>query len=127
DLHSVGQLYLGGPKDKITTFIYGENTKHNVSVPESTSFDLVEAIKGKKINQIMQAIVGGTKAAYLKQNLPFTEIIFDTVTEESLGEFMQFKMMEMMYLGKLMEVNTFDQPHVELYKVETKRILEGNI
>ena len=33
DLHSVGQLYLGGPKDKITTFISSENTKHQVHVP----------------------------------------------------------------------------------------------
>lgn len=123
DLHSVGQLYLGGKKDKITTFIYGENTKYDAVVPAGTSFNLVEVIKGKHIHEIMQAIVSGTKIAYQKQKLPFMEIIIDTVSEESLGQFMQFKMMEMMYLGKLMGVNTFDQPHVELYKIETKRIL----
>jgi glucose-6-phosphate isomerase len=32
-------------------------------------------------------------------------------------------MIEMMYLGKLMNVNAFDQPSVEYYKVEIKRIL----
>mgnify|MGYP002076501833 CR=1 FL=1 len=53
----------------------------------------------------------------------FTEIVFDFISEVSIAEFMQFKMMEMMFLGKLIGVNTFDQPHVELYKVETKKIL----
>lgn len=123
DLHSVGQLYLGGRKDKVTTFIYGENKKYESAVPSETYFNLVEAIKGKNIHEIMKAIIDGTKIAYQKQELPFMEIILDTVTEESLGAFMQFKMMEMMYLGKLIGVNTFDQPQVELYKVETKKIL----
>ncbi len=124
DLHSVGQLYLGGPKNKITTFIYGENTKYEAIVPPKTAFKLVEVIEGKHIHDIMQAIVEGTKKAYTKQGLPFMEIVLDTVSEGELGEFMQFKMMEMMYLGRLMEINTFNQPHVELYKVETKKILE---
>jgi glucose-6-phosphate isomerase len=30
-----------------------------------------------------------------------------------------------MYLGHLLNVNTFDQPSVEAYKIETKKILEG--
>ncbi len=124
DLHSVGQLYLGGPKDKITTFIYGENTKYEAMVPGTTAFNLVDAIPGKNIHEIMQAIVGGVKIAYNNQQMPFMEIILDTVSEESLAQFMQFKMMEIIYLGKLMGVNTFDQPQVELYKVETKKILD---
>ena len=123
DLHSVGQLYLGGPKDKITTFIYGENLQDQISVPQNTAFNLVDVISGKSIQKIMSAIVGGVTKAYQSQRLPFTEIVFDGVSEESLGEFMQFKMIEIMCLGKLMGVNAFDQPQVELYKTETKKIL----
>ena len=123
DLHSVGQLYLGGPKDKISTFIYGEHPKYEVIVPENTEFDLVDTIPQKQIHTIMYAIVEGTLSAYTKQELPYLVVALDKISEESLGEFMQFKMMEMMYLGHLMEVTTFDQPQVELYKVETKRIL----
>lgn len=124
DLHSVGQLYLGGPKDKITTFIYGENSKVDTIVPQNTVFNLVDVIPGKKISSIMHAIIGGIKVAYINQKMPYMEVVFDTVSAESIAEFMQFKMMEMMYLGKLMGVNTFDQPQVELYKVETKKILD---
>ena len=53
------------------------------------------------------------------------EVVLDNIDEKSLGEFMQFKMIEMMYLGELLNVNAFDQPNVESYKVETKRILSG--
>ena len=93
------------------------------SVPQKTAFNLVEVITGKPIQKIMDAIVGGVKKAYQNQTLPFMEIVLEGVSEESLGEFMQFKMIEIMCLGKLMGVNAFDQPQVELYKTETKKIL----
>ncbi|MDA1316678.1 MAG: hypothetical protein O3B87_01485 [bacterium] len=127
DLHSVGQLYLGGPKDKITTFIYIKPTDGGVIVPQQAYLGLIEMIQGKSISSIMQAIVQGTKKAYENQNLPFMEIELDEISVSEIAAFMQFKMIEMMYLGKLFGVNTFDQPHVELYKTETKRILEESL
>jgi glucose-6-phosphate isomerase len=42
-----------------------------------------------------------------------------------VGQFMQIKMLEIMYLGYLLNVNPFDQPAVELYKKETRKILAG--
>jgi glucose-6-phosphate isomerase len=36
---------------------------------------------------------------------------------------MQFKMLEIMFLGKLFDVDTFNQPNVESYKIEVKKIL----
>ena len=72
----------------------------------------------------MRAILEGTKIAYLKNKLPFMEVILPDISEYSLGEFLQFKMIEMMYLGNLLRVNAFDQPNVESYKIATRRILE---
>ncbi|MEO6509220.1 MAG: hypothetical protein ABIO02_04655 [Patescibacteria group bacterium] len=123
DLHSVGQLYLGGPRDKVTTFIYTTTESTSITVPANLEFPLVEGIQNKKLSDIMKAIREGVKIAYTKQELPFMEVALETINEQSLGEFLQFKMIEMMYLGKLLNVNTFDQPHVELYKTETKEIL----
>src|SRR3989344_2448076 len=123
DLHSVGQLYLGGPRDKITTFIYADGLKEKILVRQKMIFNTVGAISGKSIQKIMDAITQGVKKAYQNQELPFTEIVFEDITEKTLGEFLQFKMIEIMFLGKLMDVNAFDQPQVELYKTETKKIL----
>lgn len=122
DLHSVAQLYLGGPKDKVTTFVYTE-PDNSLILEDASRYPLVPNIEGKSIDQITHAIIGGTKAAYLKAGLPYMEYVLEKLTAYELGAFLQFKMCEMMYLGKLMEVNTFDQPEVELYKTETKRIL----
>ena len=123
DLHSVGQLYLGGPRDKMTTFVYSTEKAGTISVPSQLRFPLVQGIENKKMPEIMYAIREGVKVAYNKQELPYFEIALDKVDAYELGAFLQFKMIEMMFLGKLINVNTFDQPHVELYKTETKKIL----
>ena len=126
DLHSVGQLYLGGPARILTTFVHNAKDLQTFAVPKDRLFPkLATMITGKTSADIMSAIMAGTMKAYNAQALPFMEIIFDGITAYELGAFMQFKMIEMMYLGRLFSVNAFDQPAVELYKVETKRILES--
>lgn len=125
DLHSVGQLYLGGPKDKFTTFVYADETV-NISVPDDRIFpDVNPMVTGRSAKEIMEAIFTGVKIAYSKADLPYAEVVLERLDERSLGAYLQFKMMEMMYLGQLLNVNSFDQPSVESYKIETKRILDG--
>lgn len=125
DLHSMGQLYLGGPKDKIATFVYAKSSEI-VSVPDTLFLQsLVENINGKPTQFIMEAALKGAKIAYAKKKLPFMEVLLGDISAKSIGEFMQFKMIEMMFLGKLMGVDPFDQPNVEDYKVEMRRILNG--
>lgn len=126
DLHSVGQLYLGGPKDKLTTFVYSTDDTAALPVPTERSFpSIVSMINGKSTADIMAAILEGVKIAYNKQALPFMSVELTAINAYEIGAFMQFKMLEMMYLGKLLNVNPFDQPNVESYKLETKRILES--
>lgn len=127
DLHSVGQLYLGGPKDKFTTFISVEKTENNTHVPDRPILTgLVDGIAGKSFEQIMSAIYQGVRAAYLKRALPFVEVAFPELSPKTLGAFMQFKMMETMYLAHLMGLNAFDQPNVEEYKEETRNVLRSS-
>ena len=122
DLHSVGQLYLGGPKDKITTFVNIDESIQ-IKVPEINGFDqLVSHIQNKELSSIMAAIEMGVKRAYLKKEMPFVSCILHS--KWHIAQFMQFKMLEIIYLGFLLEVNPFDQPQVELYKEETRELLK---
>jgi len=121
DLHSVGQLYLGGPRDKLTTFISVGSVK-KVKVP-SLRFRVVTGVEGNDLSGIMEAILSGVKAAYRKSKLPYMEIKLHDLGEEAIGALMQMKMIEMMYLGCLLKVNPFNQPDVESYKKETRRLL----
>lgn len=123
DLHSMAQLYYGGPKDKFTNIVTTQY-KTKVGVPKKLSMPgLVDDINGKSIPKIMTAIVGGVQSSYSKHNLPFATIKLNCIDEKELGYYMQFRMIEMMYLAKLLNVNAFDQPSVESYKKETKKLL----
>ena len=85
---------------------------------------LVSDIGGKKLVDIMNAIFEGVKIAYYKNGLPYSEIVMHEITEDTLSQYLQLKMIETMFLAKLLGVNAFDQPKVEDYKRETREILK---
>lgn len=125
DLHSMAQLYFGGPRDKFFTLIWGEHKVTAPKVPQDPKLkNLIPMIEGKSTKTIMKAIFKGTKQALVNNHIPFTEVILDQVDEHELGAYLQFKMIEMMYLGYLLNLNTFNQPNVEDYKIETKKFLD---
>jgi glucose-6-phosphate isomerase len=123
DLHSVAQLYLGGPMDKFTTFITVE-PKCEIVIPEEKDFEeFVENIHGKSLKFVMNALANGTKEAYKNDKRPFVSMHMPLVDEYFMGQLLQFKMFEVIYFGFLLNVNPFDQPQVELYKKEARKIL----
>lgn len=125
DLHSVGQLYFGGPQDKFTTFISLKKYDHDYLVSNRHGLkDLVDKIENKSLSQLMKAILLGVKTSYRKRKMPYAEIELSSITEESLGALLQMKMLETVYLARLFKVNAFDQPAVEFYKEETRKILK---
>ncbi len=125
DLHSMAQLYLGGPYDKFTTFISTTQPNNSMNIPVFNGFNrLVYGIQDRKLEDVMKAILEGVKKAFEKKLRPYTEIILPDKTEYSIGQLLQMEMIEVMYLGALLNVNPFDQPNVEDYKRETRRILE---
>ncbi len=126
DLHSTAQLYLGGPEDKITTFVSLPAQKDiAISHVDTGMDDLVSSLNKKSLNDVMCAIYEGTKGSYTKRKLPFMEVVLEKQSEQEIGAFMQFKMIQTMLLGVLMDVNAFDQPNVEEYKVITRKVLGG--
>lgn len=126
DLHSMLQLYLGGPKNVLTYFVYSPSDITNQKIIEDQELNgLVESIEGKSTVEIMNAIYKGTKVSYVNNKLPFVEIDIPLIDEYTLGMYLQYSMLEVMYLAKLMNVNAFDQPSVEEYKIATKKILKS--
>ncbi len=61
--------------------------------------------------------------AYQERKLPYRSTIFNDNLSYSLGLFMGMRMLETMYVAELMNLNAFDQPNVEIYKIKTKKIL----
>ncbi len=121
ELHSVGQLYMSGVPDTYTDFVTFDDEMIDFEIAKKTK--LVPALKGKTLNEIATALYGGVISAYQERQLPYRAMIFEESLPYSLGLFMGMRIREVMYLAHLLEVNAFDQPNVELYKIKTKEIL----
>jgi glucose-6-phosphate isomerase len=125
DLHSMIQLYLGGPRDKFTNFVYATGAEAGrIAVPNSSPFQtLVPDIVGKDFQKIVSSILAGTMEAYKENIFPFIETVLPQINEYSLGQYFMLKMVETILLGKLWDVDPFDQPEVESYKKVARGLL----
>jgi glucose-6-phosphate isomerase len=124
DLHSVAQLYLSGPYTTSTNFLSVVSPATELVVPFDETLNNVNSmVQNKSLTTIMDAILQGTMHAYRAQKRPFTHTTLPQKNEFFMGQLMQMKMLEVMYLGFLMNVNPFDQPSVEGYKEKTKELL----
>lgn len=122
DLHSIGQLALGGPRDKFTLFVEVESDVA-LAVPKRPVLDLVKGLGGKDLHTILRATAEGTRRAYAERKLPFATITLPRRDEHALGGLLMFGMIEVVLLARLLRVNAFDQPAVESYKEHTRAIL----
>jgi glucose-6-phosphate isomerase len=124
DLHSLAQLYLGGPYDTFTTFVTYASFATDITIPPAPELKSLDTnTQGLSLTHIMDAIARGVKVAYRNELRPFIAIELPEPSAYALGQFMQWKMIETVYLAYLLDLNPFDQPNVELYKRETRKIL----
>ena len=122
DNHSLLQLYLDGPRVNFFTFFNVKNDKTEI-VSNKISQRSKMYLKNKKLSQIIDAQRIATERIFLIKKLPFRSFTVLKRSEESIGELFCFFVLETILLGKALEINPFDQPSVELIKVETKKIL----
>lgn len=124
DLHSVGQLYFGGPSVRFTTFITVDQWAEDEKIPMDKQCEkLVANVCGKTVSCIMAAIRDGVQKAYKESALPYQHIVLPAITPHIIGYLLQLQMIETIYLGYLFQVNPFNQPQVEQYKEITRKIL----
>ncbi len=122
DNHSLMQLYLDGPRNNFFTFFYVHDQGSDV-VKNNTLINTHKFLKNKKISNILYAQKIATEKIFYKKKIPFRSFEIFQRDEKTLGELFCFFTLETILLGKLLGVNPFDQPAVELIKKETKKIL----
>ena len=64
-----------------------------------------------------------TENVFNKNKIPFRSFEIKRRNEKTLGELFCFFILETILIGKLLNVNPYDQPAVELIKKETKKLL----
>jgi len=122
DNHSLLQLYLDGPKNNFYTF-FNVKDKNSPNFYNSKLFDKYPIIKNKNLYKVLNSQKKATENVFRRSRIPFRSFEIVNRNEETLGELFCFFILETILLGKLLKVNPFDQPSVELIKDETKKIL----
>lgn len=59
----------------------------------------------------------------IQKNIPFREFKIKKINEVILGKLFSYFILETVIIGKILNINPFDQPAVEQVKVYTKEIL----
>ena len=122
DNHSVMQLYLDGFDNNFFTFFYVKEK----NAPKINNHKLLSSekyLKGKSLYTILYAQKKATENIFEKKKIPFRSFEIKKRDEKSLGELFCFFILETILLGKALKLNPYDQPAVELIKVETKKLL----
>ena len=124
DNHSMMQLYLDGPKNSFFTF-FNVIDHDNKKINNSKLLSTLKHLKNKNLYQIKNTQKIATENVFRKRNIPFRSFNVLRRSEQALGELFTFFMLETILLGEITKVNPFDQPSVELIKIETNRILKN--
>lgn len=123
DHHSLLQLYLDGPKDKIFYVFSGENTKSS-KIKKNIFGSPFDFLKNKTLNKIINSQKNAFISVLQKKKIPFREFIVKDFSEKTLGKMFAYFMVETIMLGKAIKINPFDQPGVEQVKIITKKNLK---
>ena len=125
DNHSLMQFYLDGKKDYFYTFFF---TKENLSKQIKNQKLLISHnyLKNKNLNDILYAQFISTQNVFKKKKIPFRSFVIEKRNEQTLGELFTFFILETILLGKALNINPYDQPSVELIKVDTKKKLTNH-
>ena len=122
DNHSLMQLYLDGPNKYFYTFFNVIENK-NIKIKNNEVLNSHKFLKNLSIEKIKQSQMIATEKVFISKKIPFRSFRILKRNEQSLGELFCFFILETILLGRALNVNPFDQPSVELIKIETKKIL----
>ena len=122
DNHSVMQLYLDGFQNNFFTFFY-THEKKSEKINNNYILSSQNYLKNKDLSKITFAQKKATEIIFKKMNIPFRSFEIKKRDEKTLGELFSFFILETILIGKLLNLNPYDQPAVELIKKKTKNLL----
>ncbi len=122
DNHSLMQNYLDGTRNNFfTLFFVKENNSKKIKV--KNLLKSYKYLNNKSLNDILYSQFLATEKVFNKKHIPFRSIVVNSRSEQIIGELFIFFMLETILLGRLMKIDPFNQPAVELIKDQTKKIL----
>jgi len=120
DNHSVMQLYLDGIKNNFYSF-FSLRENRSPKINSSILLNTHRFLKNKSVNQIKLYQKKASENVFRKKSIPFRSFEILKVDEKTIGELFIFFILETILVGKILKINPYNQPAVEIIKSETKK------
>lgn len=126
DQHSQLQLFMDGPREHFLTLVRvaskGDGPRIDKAYAKLAGIDFMG---GYTIGDIVDAQAHAVPEALARAGRPVRTVDIASLDEKSLGALLMHFMIETILAGRLLGVDPFDQPAVELAKILTKERLKA--
>ena len=124
DQHSQVQLFNEGPNNKIINFIRIAKFDNETLIPKvGEGLNKLQYLSGKSFNELINAEQAATAFAVASHGRPNYTITLDKLDAYHLGLLFQYLEWQTALVGELMNINTYNQPGVELGKIYTYALM----
>lgn len=117
DQHSLMQLFMEGPRDKVVLFVGVDDAGTSVEIPDRhPGIASIAYLGGHTLEELLDAERAASAEALRLRGRPNATLHLPRVDEEALGQLFMLFQIATIYAGALYHVNPLDQPGVELGK-----------
>ena len=121
DQHSQLQLFMDGPREHLITVVRapsaGQGPRISTELARTAGLDY---LAGRTAGDLVAAQAEAVPAALSRAGRPVRTFDLASLDERSVGALMMHCMLETILAARLMQIDPFDQPAVELAKVITR-------
>lgn len=124
DQHSLLQLLMEGPRDKVVLFLGVEGVEDPVEIPAiRQDVPALSYLGGHTLQELLNTEWRATMEALRQDGRPNMALTLDDLTPRALGELFMLFEIATVFAGALYGINPLDQPGVELSKKLTYGLL----
>lgn len=124
DQHSLLQLLMEGPSDKVVVFVSVEEVERDLEIPKVfAEHRATDYLAGLPMSRLLDTERRATTLALAKSERPSVTLKLPRLDAFHLGEMLMFFELATAVAGELYGVNPYDQPGVELGKRYTGGML----
>ena len=125
DQHSVLQLWREGPTDKVIGFV-GVDHMQKLNLGDNPVSSNLEWLRNKTMHEVLVAQQKATTDAVAQAGQATWTLTLPKVDAASLGQFFALWQVATAIAGRILRVNPYDQPGVELGKLLAAKKLRGD-
>jgi glucose-6-phosphate isomerase len=127
DLHARGQQHQDGARDKVINnlVVRSSRTPPILLGMAERNQDELNRYSRKGYPDLLDAALRGSNEAYAGVARPTADLVLPMLSEHVLGQLLQMLMLATVVEGRLVGINPYGQPGVEVYKRNMKALLKA--